>query len=183
MRTALALSLASLLATLAPVGAAPAIAAPAAAEPRDSQTVTVGPWAIATSYKGEKFDNCSMSRSDGDLGITFVRTYDGLLLLLDSGKWKLERGKAYPVHLIAGSQSVEAKALAESKSVTVTLPDRPFNARLRSSSVLQVRGEGATLRVPLKGSSAAFERLETCFDKNSREASAVNPFVAPSRKP
>ena len=48
---------------------------------------------------------------------------------------------------------------------------------------LQVRGEGATLRVPLDGSAAAFGRLETCFDKNNREDVESNPFVAPSRKP
>jgi hypothetical protein len=38
-----------------------------------------------------------------------------------------------------------------------------------------VEAEGATLRVPLDGSSAAFERLEECF--NRREASDTNPFV------
>jgi hypothetical protein len=155
----------------------------AQSQPRDEQTITVGRWAIATTYKADKFDNCTMRRSEGELGMTFVRTQDGLLLVLESPKWKLERGKAYSVHLVAGAQSVEAKALAETKSVTVALADRPFNARLRSANVLQVRGEGATLRVPLDGSSAALERLERCFEKNSREASATNPFVAPSRRP
>jgi hypothetical protein len=124
-----------------------------------------------------------MNRSAGGLGISFVRAPDGLLLFLDSPKWKLDRGKAYPVRLVAGSQSVEAKALAETKGVTVALADRPFNGRLKSASVLEVRGEGATLRVPLDGSSAAFERLEACFDKNSREGAETNPFVAPDRKP
>jgi hypothetical protein len=60
-------------------------------QPHDNQTVNVGPWSIATTYKAEKFDNCSMSRSVDGLGISFVRTPDGLLLLLDSPKWKLER--------------------------------------------------------------------------------------------
>jgi hypothetical protein len=54
-----------------------------------------------------------------------------------------------------------------------------------------VHGEGATLRVPLDGSSPAFERLETCFNRREaseanpfvgRKASETNPFVAPSRK-
>ena len=40
-----------------------------------------------------------------------------------------------------------------------------------------------TLRVPLDGSTAALERLETCFEKNSGQGSETNPFVAPSRKP
>jgi hypothetical protein len=153
------------------------------AQPKDNQTVTVGPWTIATTYKADKFDNCAMSRSATGLGISFLQTQDGLLLLLDSPKWKLERGKAYSVRLIAGSQSVEAKALAETKGVTVALADRQFNGKLRSSSVLEIRAEGATLRVPRDGSTAAFDRLEVCFEKNSREGVDANPFVAPSRKP
>ena len=150
---------------------------------QDNQTVKVGPWTIATTYKADKFDNCTMSSSAEDLGISFVRNKDGLLLLLDSSKWKLDRGKAYSVRLIAGSQSVEAKALAETKSVTIALADRPFNLKLRTANVLQVRGEGATVRVPLVGSASALERLEACFDKNQRESTETNPFVAPSRKP
>src|ERR1700688_765843 len=55
------------------------------------QTVSVGAWTIATSSKADKFDSCTMSRSANDLDITFLRTHDGLLLLLDSSKWKLER--------------------------------------------------------------------------------------------
>jgi hypothetical protein len=153
------------------------------AEAQSGQTVTVGPWEIATSFKADKFDACLMNRSAGGLGISFARTQDGLLLFLDSPKWKLDRGKAYSVRLVAGSQLVEAKALAETKGVTVALADRPFNGKLRSSTVLEVRGEGATLRVPLDGSSAAFERLEACFEKNSREGAETNPFVAPDRKP
>ena len=39
-------------------------------------------------------------------------------------KWKLERGKGYTIRLMAGSRSVEAKALAESKAVTIALADR-----------------------------------------------------------
>ncbi len=96
---------------------------------------------------------------------------------------ELDRGKAYSVRLVAGSESVGAKALAETKSVTIALADRPFNWRLRTANVLEVRGEGATIRVPLDESAAALERLETCFDKNQRESAETNPFVAPSRRP
>jgi len=152
-------------------------------QPQDNQTVKVGPWTIAASYKADKFDNCTMSSSAEDLGISLVRNQDGLLLLLDSSKWKLERGKAYSVDLVAGSQSVESKALAETKSVTIALADRPFNWKLRTANVLEVRGEGATIHVPLVGSAAALERLEACFDKNQRENTETNPFVAPSRRP
>jgi hypothetical protein len=170
MRTPVALSVALLLTT--------SILAQA-----QDQTVTVGPWTIATSSKAEKFDSCTMSRSTNDLDVSFIRGHDGLLLLLDSSKWKLERGKAYTVILVAGSRSVDAKALAESKGVTIALADRLLNERIHSAEILEVRGEGATLRVPLDGSMAALGRLETCFEKNSREGSETNPFVAPNRKP
>lgn len=146
------------------------------------QTVSVGPWTIATSSKADKFDGCTMSRSSNDLNITFVRAHDGLLLLLDSPKWKLERGKAYDVTLMAGSRSIQEKAQAEAKSVTIVLEDRPLNERVRSANILQVKGDGATLKVPLNGSTAALERLEECFEKNSVGVDS-NPFVAPTRKP
>src|SRR5271170_6716788 len=155
---------------------------PTLADPRDTDVVRVGPWAITTTYKGDKFDNCTMSRSAESVGSMFVRNQDGLLLLLDSPTWKLEQGKAYSVRLVAGSQSIEAKALAETKGVTVALADRPFNVKLRTANLLEVRGEGATIRVGLDGSEAAFERLEVCFDKNQRASAETNPFMAPSRK-
>jgi hypothetical protein len=46
-----------------------------------------------------------------------------------------------------------------------------------------VKGEGATLRVPLDGSAAALGRMETCFERNSRAGIESNPFVAPNRRP
>jgi hypothetical protein len=78
---------------------------------------------------------------------------------------------------------VQAKALAENKSVTIALADRTLNERMRSADFLEVKGEGATLRVPLDGSMAALGRLDACFEKNSRSGVETNPFVAPSRKP
>lgn len=149
----------------------------------EEQTVAVGPWTIATSYKGDKFDNCSMTRSASELYVTFVRSQDGLLLLLGSQKWKLEAGKAYPVRLVAGARAIDAKALAGAKNVTIALTDRALNERLRTADALNVKGEGATLQVPLDGSTAALARLDACFDKNSRAGVETNPFVAPSRKP
>ena len=122
MRTPVALSAALLLAT--------SILAQA-----QDQTVTAGPWTIATSSKAEKFDSCTMSRSTNDLDVSFIRGHDGLLLLLDSSKWKLERGKAYTVILVAGSRSVDAKALAESKGVTIALADRLLNERIPQKSL------------------------------------------------
>jgi hypothetical protein len=149
----------------------------------EEQTVTVGPWTIAAAYKGDRFDSCSMNRAVSELDVTFIRSQDGLLLLLSSPKWKLDPGKAYTVRLVTGPRTFEAKALAEPKTVTITLADRALNEGLRMADVLEVKGEGATLRVPLDGSTAALGRLEACFDKNSRSGVDTNPFVAPSRKP
>jgi hypothetical protein len=160
-----------------------AVLASSAFAQEQDQTVAVGPWEIKTTYKTDKFENCSMSRTVGDLRMRFVQAEDSLLLMLDSAKWKLDRGKAYPVRLRTGTQSVEAKALAETNSVTIALADETFNARLRAANVLEVRGEGATLRVPLDKSAVALRRLEVCFEKNTREGPETNPFVAPNRKP
>jgi hypothetical protein len=170
MRAPVALSVAATVATSAMTYA-------------QEQTVAVGPWTIAAAYKGDRFDNCSMNRSVSELDVTFVRSQDGLLLLLSSPKWKLDSGKAYTVRLVTGPRAFEAKALAEPKTVTIPLADRALNEGLRMAAVLEVKGEGATLRVPLDGSTAALGRLEACFDKNSRSGVDTNPFVAPSRKP
>jgi hypothetical protein len=78
---------------------------------------------------------------------------------------------------------MSGKALAESKGVAIDLPDRAFNASLRSADALDVRGEGATLVVPLDGSMAALDRLDECVSKNAKYSPETNPFVAPSKKP
>src|SRR5690606_34181162 len=103
---------------------AAAVAMPAfAEEASDERTVTVGPWTIATTYKGDTFENCTMSRSVDDLNVTFRRNRDGLVLALDSSGWTLDEGEAYTVRLAAGSKETEAKAMAASQSVTIALPD------------------------------------------------------------
>jgi hypothetical protein len=61
------------------------------------------------------------------MDITFIRNQDGLLLTLDSPKWKLQRGIAYTVRLSAAGRSAEAKALAESKGVIIAFADRSFS--------------------------------------------------------
>ena len=160
-----------------------ALATSTLAQSRTEQIVTVGPWEVKTTYRGDKFESCTMTRSAAELGITFARNSDGLLLLLESPKWKLERGKAYPVRLVAASDSFDAKALAETKAVTITLADTPFNRKLSSANALEVRGEGKTVRVPLEGSRAALDRLEACYEKNSSANTESNPFVMPSRRP
>ena len=119
--------------------------------PSEDRTVIAGPWAIGPTYKANKLQSCTMSRSDGELGITFVRAQDGLSLMLESKKGKLGRKNSYPVRLTAGARSGNAKARAETKSVTVTLADsrfNRFNSRLRSVNKLQVHTEDVTLWVP-----------------------------------
>lgn len=153
-----------------------------AQQPADGQKVMVGPWSIETTYKGEQFEHCTMTRSTPDFDVEFLRNKDGTVLVLKSPNWRLERGKAYEVRLSAGSQSIDAMALAESTSVTIALADQPFNKRIRMANRLDVHGEGATLTVPLDGSAAGLERLDQCFEKNSL-GSAANPFVAPERRP
>ena len=71
---------------------------------------------------------------------------------------------------IAIAGGIEATALAETKGVTIALADGPFNGKLRSANALEVRGEGASLHVPLDRSAAALERLDACFERNSRES-------------
>lgn len=160
------------------------IASPALAEEAvQSRSVSVGPWEIATTYNGKKFDNCIMTRTSGDVDVSLIRTRDGLSLLLHSEKWKLERGKMYAVRLSAGSRSMGADALAETRSVTITLTDSTFNRHLRTANVLKVHGAGATIPVPLNQSAAALARLDLCFDRNSQESAETNPFVPVARKP
>ena len=154
MRRSAALSFVILLATSAVVQA-------------EDEVITVGPWTIATSSKADKFDSCTMSRSTDDINVSFVRADDGLALLLDSSKWRLERGRAYEVTLVAGQRSVDARALAETRGVTIALSDRPFNEGMRTANVLEVRGEGTTLRVPLDGSIAALARVGSAFFRHT----------------
>ena len=66
--------------------------------------------------------------------------------------------------------------------MTIALSDRPFNEGMRTANVLEVRGEGTKLRVPLDGSIAALARLEACFVNNSGVSNDANPFVAPNHK-
>jgi hypothetical protein len=153
-------------------------------EHHQEQIATIGPWTISTSHKADDFDACTMSRSIEGMEVSFVRSQDGLLLLLQSQKWDLERGNAYTVRLVAGSRSVEAKALAESKAVTVTLTDGSLEESLSTADVLEVRGEGATLRVPLDGSASALAHLDACWERtNGRAGGDHNPFVASPNHP
>ena len=139
-------------------------------------SVMVGPWKIATTYEADKFQNCTMSRSTPTMNIALERNPEGLLLKLDSDDWKLERGKAYTVTLAAGSQTIDAKALAETKSITIALADRSFNRRLRSANSVDIEGESDSMRVPLDRSADALNQLEQCFKKNAAEGSDSNPF-------
>lgn len=174
MRMYLRSFLASVLAALS--------ATSALAQQSSKDAVVVGPWSITTTYKADKFESCAMSRT-GEVNVSFILTKDEMLLELDSAKWHLERGNTYPIKLVVGSRSYEAKALAETKAATIELSDRSLNEALKLGTSLNVQGEGATIHIPLDGSSAAFDRLALCLNKNTHTSAEANPFVAPSRKP
>ena len=149
----------------------------------DDSSLMIGPWRIEVVMKGDKFDRCSMSRqANDDINAAIQHASDGLTLVLDSSKWKLERGKQYPVDLAIGSRRWSARASADRDAVTIALTDSTLVDMIRKANVLEVRGEGSTISVPLDKSMAALDRLETCFEKNSRSPE-TNPFVAPGRNP
>ena len=152
-------------------------------QPSAKEAILVGPWSITTTYKADRFDNCVMRRTGDEVNAGFVLGKDALLLELDLAKWHLERGKTYPVKLVIGSRMYDAKAFAETKTATIDIGDRSLSDALRAGTALDVQGEGATIRIPLDGSAAAFDRLTTCFNKNSHTGVETNPFVAPSQKP
>ena len=149
----------------------------------ESKSDTIGPWEIEATFKGDTFDRCSISRKlDDDIVADFVRSSDGLTLVLSSPNWKLDRGKQYPVKINLGPSSWDDQVAAESNSVSIDVKDKKFTAGLRTASALSVVGAGATIKVPLDKSSDAFERLDQCVEKNEK-AVQTNPFVAPARQP
>ena len=173
MRLSLATSLALVL--LAP-------AAHAAEQPKD-EAVTIGPWQIEAAYKRQKFERCVMSRETPDgVNVRFTRDADGLELNMSSPKWKLSRGKSYPVELAAGTSVLKAEVEAASNAVSVPVTDDRFLKSLKLADGLEVRGEGSTIQVALDKSAAGLERLENCYTKNLAPTE-TNPFVAPSKKP
>lgn len=147
----------------------------------DDKSVLIGPWKIEASFtKEQKFDRCTMSRiADNDLEARFARDEAGTSLTLTSPRWKLDSGKTYPVEFAAGSVVWKADVSARTNTVRVELTDARFNKALRNANRLEVRGAGATLKVPLDKSSAALARLELCYE-NNRNAGETNPFVSPT---
>ena len=81
-----------------------------------------------------------------------------------------------------GPLSFDTEVAAEPNSVSMDVKDKKFETGLRSASALNVVAAGATIKVPLDKSTAAFERLDQCVEKNSK-AVETNPFVAPARQP
>ncbi len=149
----------------------------------ETKTDTIGPWEIEATFKGDKFDRCAINRKlDDDIVASFVRTGEDLALELESPNWKLDRGKSYPVKMTLGPLSFDTEVAAEPNSVSMDVKDKKFVAGLRSASALNVVAAGATIRVPLDKSTAAFERLDQCIEKNNK-AVETNPFVAPARRP
>jgi hypothetical protein len=157
------------------------ICAPAQAQSAsEEKSVLIGPWKIeATFTKGQVFDRCTMSRTmDNGLGAKFARDEGGTSLTMTSPRWKLDNGKTYPVQLAAGRVAWKVDVAATTDTVRVALTDARFNKAIRNANSFEIRGAGATLKVPLDKSSAALARLERCY-QNNHNASETNPFVAP----
>ncbi len=149
----------------------------------ESKSENIGPWEIEATFKGDKFDRCSISRTlQDEVEVTFVRNGDGLTLSLELPNWKLDRGKSYPVKMTLGAQSWDTEVAAESNSVSVAVVDKKFDNGLRTASALNIVAAGATIRVPLDKSTVALDRLEQCVAKNNK-AVETNPFVEPPRQP
>jgi len=146
----------------------------------EGKSVLIGSWRIEASFtKGQLFDRCTMSRKmDNGLEATFARDEGGTSLTMTSPRWKLDNGKTYPVVFAAGRVAWKADVSATADTVRVALTDNRFNKAIRNANRLEIRGAGATLKVPLDKSSAALGRLERCYE-NNRNASETNPFVAP----
>ncbi|WCS25675.1 hypothetical protein LOK46_02185 [Methylobacterium sp. NMS14P] len=147
------------------------------------EVVAIGPWKVEAVSKGQKFDRCTMTRTTDDgVDVRFSRDADGLDLTMSSPKWKLGRGKSYPVELAAGSSTLQADVAASGNTVSLPVKDEKFLRSLKLADGLEVKGEGATIKVALDKSAAALDRLEACYAKNG-SATERNPFVAPSGKP
>jgi hypothetical protein len=117
----------------------------------------IGPWEIEATFKGDKFDRCTIDRKlDDDVVASFVRTGDDLALELESPNWKLDRGKTYPVKMNVGPFSFDTEVVAAPNSVSMDVKNKKFADSLRSANALNVVAAGATIRVPLDQSTAAF---------------------------
>lgn len=150
---------------------------------RDSQAVGIGPWLIEATYRTGKFERCVMSRTTEEgIEARLTRDAGGLTLTMTSPRWRLEQGRSYPIELAAGSVTWDTKVIATINTVRVSLTEPRFTDGLRIADILEIRGAGSVIRVPLDKSAAAMERLERCYE-NNRRSTETNPFIAPSRRP
>ena len=158
-------------------------AGPAIAQTPKDEGVAIGPWKVEAVSKGQKFERCTMTRTTDDgVDVQFTRDAAGLDLSMSSPKWKLGRGKSYPVELAAGSSVLQAEVAASGNAVSLPIKDERFLKSLKLADGLEVKGEGATIKVALDKSAAGLDRLEACYAKNG-SATETNPFVAPKSKP
>jgi hypothetical protein len=99
--------------------------------PRRSGIRANGPTINPKSWFGRPGpqSHCAIGRTFDDVAARFVRTNDGLSLVLESPNWKLERGKHYSVRMKAGATSWDTEVAAESNSVSVPISDKRFNSR------------------------------------------------------
>jgi hypothetical protein len=116
----------------------------------ESKSDNIGPWKIEATFKADKLDHCAISRKTDDVVARFIRTSDGLSVVLESANWKLERGKQYSVRMKAASSSWDTELAAEANSVSGPITDKKFREGLLAANTLSVEGAGATIRIPLE---------------------------------
>ncbi len=154
------------------------------AAPSETNSVEIGPWKVEADFHGSRFTGCAMSRTTpDDIEVRIARDAQGVLLRMTSPKWRLGRGKSYPVDLVVGNLDEKADVSASGDAVAVRLTDDEFIGKLARENELDVKGAGSTIKVALDQSAAALDRLNSCYEKNSVRSTDTNPFVAPRQKP
>jgi hypothetical protein len=78
-----------------------------------------------------------------------------------------------------GTLSFNAEVAAESHSVSMEIDDKKLESALRNASALNIIAAGATIRVPLDKSTAAFDALAQCVEDKANTV-AVNVFCGPA---
>jgi tetratricopeptide (TPR) repeat protein len=163
-----------------------------------TRTKKVGPWNIAAFKEKGEFKHCIMVRPESGSAVGFgvIRGRTYLALGLFSKKWKLDKGLAYPVTLVADQRTLDVQAKADGADAVIidVTGHEAFVEALGQSRNLQIRTPAATLTIPLDRSGQALEGLNACVGEETgvasnpfagpqQQAQAANPFAAPQQQP
>ncbi len=113
-----------------------------------ADAVAIGPWKVDAVSKGQKFDRCTMTRTTDDgVEVRFTRDAAGLDLTMSSAKWKLGRGKSYPSSWWPDPPRCRRTSLPPATRCRCRARDERFLKSLKLADGLDVKGEGATIKV------------------------------------